>query len=142
MTSNFFCLVYIKGESSDGDAPGPSRKTPPRKRTAKVAALKSAFVEEDGDEVFVNLSSMNSSQKKKKTSGKKFRCILGENYEVQVNPEFFGFPYLSSRQWIHEEGGKSSPGKGLTLKLLYLPKLIAALEAAKAHCDKFEMWVQ
>ena len=89
----------------------------------------------------MNLSNINMPNKKKKSTGKKFRCLLGENYEVQIVPEYFGYPYVSIRQWIHEEGGKSSPGKGLTLRLSYLPKLITALEAAKEHCDKFDMWV-
>ncbi len=119
----------------------PRKATPPKKKQAKVTALKAAFGtsdnEEDqaGDEVTLDIS--NWKDIKNKAAFKRLRIKLGESWEVRVE-EFLGKPRISLRKWF-VENGVEKVGTGVNLAIRFLPKILAAMEAASDHVKKFDV---
>jgi hypothetical protein len=119
----------------------PRKATPAKKKQAKVAALKTAFGTSDndedqaGDEVTLDIS--NWKDIKNKAAFKRLRIKLGESWEVRVE-EFLGKPRISLRKWFMEDGVERV-GLGANLAIKFLPKILAAMEAASDHVKKFDL---
>lgn len=60
-----------------------------------------------------------------------FKCILGDDWEVRIDPMFASGQYISIRKW--EDGAKVGPGA--TLKVGFIPKLYKALVAAAEYME-------
>lgn len=135
-TNTFFICFKILVDSSEGEGPSTSAKA--RKRSAKVANLKDAYENEEGsgDEVLLDLSGWEGLQKGKT---KTFCAKIGGDYEVRIQNEYYGKRYISIRQWICDKQGNEKPGKGITLHLAYLPKLLTSITEASKHCAKYNL---
>jgi len=102
------------------------------------AKLKAAFTKgsEEEDEIVLDISNF---MEEKKPDVKAFRCLIGDKWQIRVTPAFYGRTYISIREWEKDEKGAERVGKGITLPIKFMEKLVAGIGAANKHCIKYEL---
>lgn len=111
------------------------------KKTAKIAKLQSSFAshssEDDEEDVTLDMSQW-ASINGKSSAFKRLKIKLGNNWEVRVE-EFYGKPRISLREWTRDDSGEEKTIRGANLDIKFLPKIIAAMNAAAEHVKKFNL---